>query len=219
MRAYPVCPRMRGIRPLPRRALVQGGRRWTVVAGTSAWPRGFPRECGGSSPPAGRSAHIFGCPCSQWRPQARRPASGRVLRPTLSTRPPECRDPRRRRLRLQKHARELMVNLVVAGLSFLAGDGRPFCPQRGRRGAALSDAQKATVAGVEDAVMQWSPADLRSERLACGRKGKELAGLISRVWSASDGLGAPSYGAEGRGVRGSCRCGPTGFGCQAPRPM
>ena len=105
--------------------------------------------------------------------------------------PLAARCPRRRRKRLKRHCQELLLNLVVAVLGFLAGGSEPFAPAKARVGVPLNGSQWAMVANLEEQLAQWSPFELWAESLSCGRKGLELSDMIRDLEAAAKAFGAP----------------------------
>ena len=86
---------------------------------------------------------------------------------------------------MKRHCQELLINVVVAVLSFLAGGSEPFAPAKARVGVPLNGSQWAMVANLEEQLAQWSPFGFWAESLKCGRKGLELADMISDLEEAA----------------------------------
>ena len=93
---------------------------------------------------------------------------------------------------MKRHCQELLRNLVVAVLSFLAGGSEPFAPAKARVGFPLNGSQWEMVANLEEQLTQWSPFGFWAESLKCGRKGLELADMIGELEEAAKAFGALS---------------------------
>ena len=110
---------------------------------------------------------------------------------------------RRRRRACWVDARRRLLNLIVAGLNFAAGEYRPWIPPSLRVWRPLSDEQWRHIHWLEVLVGRWGRTQVQN--LEIGRKGEEIASYV-RLLSAhakTMHLDLTSYSSETRKVAGT----------------